>query len=105
LPPQKNAWLGIKFVVRNNRSADKVLLELWIDPQANGSWTLISSYTDQNGSGHDWSAIPMNGTDQAPYNIAFNQLLTWPGPWVCFRSDEMEMDFKELSVREIDPVE
>jgi hypothetical protein len=103
LPPQMNAWFGIKFVVRNNRFTAKVVLELWIDPQANGKWTKISSYTDENGSGHDWSAkATIDGTDQPPYNIAFNQLLTWAGPWVGFRSDEMEMDFTLLSVREID---
>ena len=103
LPPQQNAWLGIKFVVRNDLFASKVLLELWIDSEANGNWTKISSYTDQNGIGNDWAATAMNGTDQTPYDIAFNQLLTWAGPWVCFRSDEIGMVFKELSVREIDP--
>jgi hypothetical protein len=105
LPPVQNRWFGYKFVVRNDVAATRVTLELWVDPDESGAWTKVSEVTDQNGVGKDWaaSATSLDGATAAPYSYALNELITWAGPWVSFRSDNMEMEFKKLSVREIDP--
>jgi hypothetical protein len=104
LPPARNSWFGIKFVVRNRADGSAVKMELWLDPAETGTWTKISELTDQNGIGNDWIAgtTTMDGATAAPYSYVRNQLITWAGPFVCFRSDNLAMDFKKLSVREID---
>jgi hypothetical protein len=96
-------WFGEKFVIRNSQDGGRVKVELWLDAAANGTWVKISEYTDQNGAGNDWSASAVNGIDAAPYSVALNQLITWAGPYAGFRADNASLDFKLLSVREIDP--
>ncbi len=39
----------------------------------------------------------------APFRYAADQVMTWAGPWVTFRSDSVVMEFKWLSVREVGP--
>ena len=55
-------------------------------------------------AGDDWTAYGLDGTDAAPYSIASNQLITWAGPYAGFRADNVSLDFKALSVREIAPL-
>ncbi len=103
LPPPRGEWFGYKFVCRNDVAGTRVKLELYVDELADGTWTKVSEYVDENGLGHDWTASADDGTDAAPYSIALNQLITWAGPWAGFRADNLSMDFRELSVREVDP--
>lgn len=100
---QENNWFGLKFVVRNNRARTAVKMELWLDRNADGRWENIDEYTDQNGIRKDWKASALDGTTQRPYYTAYNRLITWAGPWVTFRADNLNLDFKELSVREVGP--
>jgi hypothetical protein len=101
--PATGQWFGEKFVIRNSTDDSKVKMELWLDANATGNWVKLSEYTDENGVGNDWSASAVNGTNSPPYNIALNQLITWAGPYAGFRADNMSLDFKLLSVREIAP--
>jgi hypothetical protein len=103
LPPQ-GAWFGEKFIVRNSADGTRVRLELWLDAAADGTWVKLAEYMDQNGAGDDWTAYRLDGTDAAPYSIAPNQLITWAGPYAGFRADNVSLDFKALSVREIAPL-
>jgi hypothetical protein len=101
--PAPGQWFGEKFVIRNSVDGTKVKMEVWLDAAVNGNWVKVTEYTDQNGLGNDWTAPSLNGTDASPYNIAPNQLITWAGPYAEFRADNVSLDFKQLSVREIAP--
>jgi hypothetical protein len=101
--PAMGRWFGEKVVVRNRADDGAVRIEVWLDPDATGTWVKLSEYTDQNGVGNDWSASGIDGTDQPPYSIASNQLLNWAGPYAGFRADNASLDFRQLSVREIAP--
>jgi len=105
LPPARGSWLGIKFVLRNNAAGTAVKMELWLDPSADGSWTKVIETVDQPGAGRDWGArdASLDGATAPPYSYERNQLITWAGPWAIFRADGLAFDFRDLSVREIDP--
>jgi hypothetical protein len=94
-------WFGLKFVVRDSRDEKTVHMELWLDANADGNWSRLTQTDDTAGG---WAAADsaLDGCTAAPFAYQRNQLLSWSGPWVIFRSDSMEMDFRWLSVREID---
>ena len=98
-----NRWFGFKYVVRNADSDRRVHMELWLDTNASGNWKLISQYDDVAGA---WAAgnTSLDGCTAAPFNYKPDQLMTWAGPWLTFRSDSIGMDFKSLSAREIAPL-
>ena len=109
------AWFGMKWIVRNNLAGTTVHTELWLDEQANNTWSLVTSFDDSagawalsslgsDGNSYTLGSVAVPGCTQPPYSLALDQPLTWAGPWVEFRSDEMTMQFKWLSVREIGPV-
>ncbi len=43
-------------------------------------------------------------SDREPFQFAADELVTWAGPWILFRFDNIESDVKWLSVREIPPL-
>ena len=105
----------MKWIVRNNLAGTTVHTELWLDEQANNTWSLVTSFDDSagawalsslgsDGNSYTLGSVAIPGCTQPPYSLALDQPLTWAGPWVEFRSDEMTMQFKWLSVREIGPV-
>jgi hypothetical protein len=93
-------WNGVKFIVRNSPDATQVHLELWLDVGSTGTWTRVSTLTDKTGGG--WYATALDGCDAAPYLYTRNMLISWASPMVEFRADAMGLDFRRLSVREID---
>jgi hypothetical protein len=95
-----NRWFGYKFILRNESKDQHVHMEVWVDKDANGTWALATSADDVGA----WNAsIPnMNGCGAAPFGYQVNEIITWAGPWVSFRVDNMTYQFKDLSVREID---
>ena len=102
-PDPLKRWFGMKFVARNAASDSKVHLEVWLDANADGTWSKVTEVDDTKGS---WAATSttLDGCTSAPFSYVPDQLLTWAGPWVTFRSDSIEMDFKWLSVREVGPL-
>ena len=100
--PGLGRWFGLKFVVRNAASDGQVHLELWVDPNADGTWTQLGSANDTGGWTVDDPAV--DGCSSMPFAYAADQRLTWAGPWVTFRSDAMAIDFTALSVHEIAPL-
>ncbi len=102
-PDPKGRWFGLKFVVRNAGGASSVHLEVWLDEKADGVFRKVTELDDTKGS---WAAPAgsLDGCDAAPFSYKLDQLMTWAGPWVTFRSDSIETDFKWLSVREIAPL-
>ncbi len=100
LMPPVGQWFGAKFVARNDAATNsRVKVELWFDANAAGTWTKVKEYIDQGG----WSASNLDGTGAASYSIAPDQIITWAGPYARFRADNVAFDFKQWSVREIDP--
>jgi hypothetical protein len=98
----QNRWIGYKFVLRNADADRRVHLELWLDARADGNWQRVSQADDSKAS---WSAPgDLDGCSAAPFKYANDQLITWAGPWITFRSDSMEVDFRWLSAREIAPL-
>jgi hypothetical protein len=96
----KARWFGDKFVVYNT-STGGVHLELWLDANANDTWERVGETDDTGG----WKAgdTYMNGCGKSPYDYATDQIMAWAGPYVIFRADSIAIDFKWLSVREIQP--
>ena len=93
-------WFGFKFVLRNADFGRRVHMEIWLDAQANGGWKRISTYDDVAGR---WPAAQaaVDGCTKAPFSYRPDQLITWAGPWLTFRSDSIEVEFKSFSAREI----
>lgn len=95
-------WFGYKFVLRNRNANTSVHLELWLDANADGNWQKLAETDDTTG----WSAgnSSIDGCTEAPFSYAADQLITWAGPWIVFRSDSIAIDFRWLSAREIAPL-
>ena len=99
----KGTWFGMKFILRNTTAIDRVHAEVWLDKGADGTWTKVTEIDDTAG-GWPASTTTLDGCTAAPYGYTPAMLLTWAGPWVTFRSDSIEVQFKWLSVREIAPI-
>jgi hypothetical protein len=91
-------WFGTKYVVRNLGSRG-VHMELWMDLEANGSWRKVTESDDTGGWRAEDSAV--DDCAGAPFRYTPDQLVTWAGPQVLFRFDNIETDVRWLSVREI----
>jgi hypothetical protein len=87
-------WIGIKMVAYNINDDHDVHLELWVDEgDETNDWEKLIEYDDEG----DWYA------DDSGCDRDRNEILNDPRPWVVFRADNAEFQFKNLSVREIDP--
>ena len=89
-------WVGIKFIVYNFVENDKVVVktELWLDINNNGNFVKVDENVDRGG----W------GTEGTACGGAPDQIISWGGPITTFRWDTAtDVDFKNLSVREIMP--
>jgi hypothetical protein len=100
--PVKDKWIGLKFVEYNfndnasSSSQPLAKMELWLDPDADGlNW--IKAY-----EGADVGQWGRSGT---ACNVRADEIISWGGPVATFRWDfAPDVDFKYLSVREIEPV-
>ena len=91
-----NKWVGLKNIVYNTDQNGTFYptMEMWIDETNNGTWKKVHEYTDRGA----WGST-MNRCGGAP-----DQLITWGSPVATFRWDDTaDVDFRNLSVREIDP--
>ncbi len=95
----KDKWIGYKFIVYNlgkpsNPSQINVKMESWIDYNNNGKWVKINEYIDKG----EW------GDTGKKCDGKRDQKITWGGPIATFRWDRADdVDFKNFSVREIQP--
>jgi len=92
VPAEK--WIGLKFICRNCDTDQHVKLELYLDATATGDWKLVSEQTDAGG----WRG-EKPGCDRAQ-----DAILTEARPAVYFRTDQMPVQLKHFSVREIAPL-
>jgi hypothetical protein len=89
-------WVGIKFIVYNFVENNKVVVktELWLDINNDGNFVKVDENVDRGG----W------GTEGTACGGAPDQIISWGGPITTFRWDTAtDVDFKNLSVREIVP--
>ena len=92
----EDKWVGIKFIVYNFVENNKVVVktELWLDTNNSGNFVKVDENVDRGG----W------GTEGAECGGAPDQIISWGGPITTFRWDTAtDVDFKNLSVREIIP--
>ncbi|HEY7777629.1 MAG TPA: discoidin domain-containing protein, partial [Nitrososphaeraceae archaeon] len=92
----EDKWVGIKFIVYNFVENSKVVVktELWLDINNNGNFVKVDENVDRGG----W------GTEGTECGGAPDQIISWGGPITTFRWDTAtDVDFKNLSVREILP--
>jgi hypothetical protein len=95
----KGKWIGYKYVVynieqNNNNRNTVVKMENWLDIDNDGKdWIKVDEYLDDGG----W------GDKGEECGGASDQIITWGGPVATFRWDNArDVDFKNLSVREIE---
>jgi hypothetical protein len=79
--------------VEYNLKDGKVKLENWIDPLLNITGFKIAEDRDSGG----W------GKDGEKCHRKEDQIITWGSPTATFRWDDVLVDFRNLSVREIQP--
>ena len=92
----EDKWIGIKFIVYNFLQNNNVVVktELWLDTNNSGNFVKVDERVDSGG----W------GTEGTECGGAPDQIITWGGPITTFRWDTAtDVDFKNLSVREIIP--
>ena len=93
-------WIGWKVVMYNINDDTAVKMESYLDDKNNNNWRKVTDLIDDGG----WYAItPDNIFYSANCGRAKDYIITNGGPIVTFRSDNMIWDFKDLSVREIQP--
>ena len=92
----EDKWVGIKFIVFNFVENNKIVVktELWLDTNNNGNFVKVDENVDRGSWGTEGTAC--GGTP--------DQIISWGGPITTFRWDTAtDVDFKNLSVREIIP--
>lgn len=99
--PFLNNWLGWKVVMYNINNDTAVKMESYVDANNTNEWVKVNEVTDEGG----WFA---NSSDEV-FNSANcgkskDYVITNSGPIATFRADNFAFDFKNLSIREINPV-
>lgn len=93
-------WIGWKVVVYNINNETAVKMESYLDDKANNHWLKVTDLIDNGG----WYA---NRPDPVFYSAncgkAKDHVITKGGPLTIFRSDNMTWNFRDFSVREIQP--
>ena len=93
-------WIGWKTVVYNINNDTAVKMESYLDDKNNNHWIKVTNLTDSGG----WYA---DTSDKKFYSANCGKpkdyIITNSGPMIFFRADNMILDFKNFSVREIEP--
>ena len=93
-------WIGWKVIMYNINNDTAVKMESYLDDKNNNNWRKVTDLVDNGG----WFAkSPDNIFYSANCGKPKDYIVTNGGPIVTFRSDNIIWDFKDLSVREIQP--
>jgi hypothetical protein len=95
-------WIGWKVVMYNVKNDSAVKLESYLDDSATGKWIKVTDLIDD---GHWYAKASDLVFDSAHCSKPKDYVITDGGPITTYRSDDMIWDFKDLSVREIQPNE
>ena len=93
-------WIGWKIVIYNVNNNSEVKLESYLDNTNSNYWVKVTNLVDDGG----WYAKMPDSNFFAPgcYKDK-DSIITNSGSTATFRSDNLIWDFKNLSIREIDP--
>ena len=93
-------WIGWKVVIYNVYNNSEVKLESYLDNTNSNYWVKVTNLVDDGG----WYAKMPDSNFFAPgcYKDK-DSIITKSGSTATFRSDNLIWDFKNLSIREIDP--
>lgn len=93
-------WIGWKVVIYNINGNSEVKLESYIDNTNTNYWIKVTDLVDDGG----WYAkMPDSNFFGAECSKDKDFIITNSGSTATFRSDNLIWDFKNLSIREIDP--
>ena len=93
-------WIGWKIVIYNVNNNSEVKLESYLDNTNSNYWVKVTNLVDDGG----WYAKMPDSNFFAPgcYKDK-DSIITNSGSTATFRSDNLIWDFRNLSIREIDP--
>ena len=93
-------WIGWKVVIYNVNNNSEVKLESYLDNTNSNYWVKVTNLVDDGG----WYAKMPDSNFFAPgcYKDK-DSIITNSGSTATFRSDNLIWDFRNLSIREIDP--
>ncbi|MGE5683673.1 MAG: hypothetical protein ACM3ZS_00840 [Nitrososphaerota archaeon] len=95
-------WVGWKVVMYNINDNSEVKLESYIDNTNTNYWIKVTDLVDDGG----WYAkMPDSHFFDAECSKDKDFIITNSGSTATFRSDNLIWDFKNLSIREIEPVD
>jgi hypothetical protein len=95
-------WVGWKVVIYNINDNSEVKLESYIDNTNTNYWIKVTDLVDDGG----WYAkMPDSYFFDAECSKDKDFIITNSGSTATFRSDNLIWDFKNLSIREIEPAE
>jgi hypothetical protein len=93
-------WIGWKVVIYNINSNSEVKLESYLDNTNSNYWVKVTDLVDDGG----WYAkMPDPNFFDAECSKDKDSIITNSGSTATFRSDNLIWDFKNLSIREIEP--
>lgn len=93
-------WIGWKVVMYNIENDSSVKLESYLDDSGHGSWIKVTDLADDGG----WYAKASDSDfNRAHCGKSKDYIITNGGPIATYRSDDMVWDFRDLSIREIQP--
>jgi hypothetical protein len=95
-----NRWIGWKVVMYNINNDTAVKMESYLDDENNNKWKKVTDFID---NGHWYSSSPDAVFHSVNCGKPKDYIVTNAGPVVAFRSDGVVWNFKNLSVREIQP--
>jgi hypothetical protein len=99
--PLIDRWIGWKVVMYNINNNSEVKLESYLDNTNSNYWVKVTDLVDDGG----WYAkMPDSDFFGAECSKDKDFIITNSGSTATFRSDNMIWDFKNLSVREIEPL-
>jgi hypothetical protein len=99
--PLIDRWIGWKIVMYNINGNSEVKLESYLDNTNSNYWVKVTDLVDDGG----WYAkMPDSDFFGADCSKDKDSIITNSGSTATFRSDNMIWDFKNLSVREIEPL-
>ncbi|MGB0026549.1 MAG: hypothetical protein WBP64_06890 [Nitrososphaeraceae archaeon] len=96
--PLIGRWIGWKVVIYNIDNDTAVKMESYLDDKNNNQWRKVASFVDNGGWYANTDDITFFG---AGCGKPKDYVITNPGDFVTFRTDNIIWNFKNLSVREI----
>jgi hypothetical protein len=91
-------WIGWKIMMYNIENNKAVKMESYLDDKNNNDWKKVADLIDNGGW---YTSSPDSVFYSAGCGKPKNYIITNAGPIATFRADNAELNFKDLSIREI----